>query len=85
MSLKTNPFFEQVKKRQAYPGRRGTRRANEEGLGTSERTGGPGGSGVRVFLGRCLLTKKYFCAVYDYAGKADLSKGYCNRASFRDN
>ena len=22
--------------------------------------------------------KKYFCAVYDYAGKADLSNGYWN-------
>ena len=27
---------------------------------------------------RCLLIKKYFCLVYDYAGKADLSKGYLN-------
>ena len=26
--------------------------------------------------GPCLLIQKYFCAVYDYAGKADLSKGY---------
>ena len=24
----------------------------------------------------CLLIQKYFCAVYDYAGKADISKGY---------
>ena len=28
--------------------------------------------------GRCLLIPKYFCAVYDYAGKADLSKAYWN-------
>ena len=28
--------------------------------------------------GRCLLIPKYFCAVYDYAGKGDLSKGYWN-------
>ena len=28
--------------------------------------------------GRCLLIQKYFCAVYDYAGKSDLSKGYWN-------
>ena len=26
----------------------------------------------------CLLIQKYFCAVYDYAGKADLSKSYWN-------
>ena len=26
--------------------------------------------------GAFLLIPKYFCAVYDYAGKADLSKGY---------
>ena len=26
--------------------------------------------------GRCLLIKKYFCVVYDYVGKAHLSKGY---------
>ena len=24
---------------------------------------------------RCLLIQRHFCAVYDYAGKADLSKG----------
>ena len=24
------------------------------------------------------IIQKYFCAVYDYAGKADLSKGYWN-------
>ena len=24
------------------------------------------------------LIPKHFCAVYNYAGKADLSKGYCN-------
>ena len=24
------------------------------------------------------IIPKYFCAVYDYAGKADLSKGYWN-------
>ena len=29
-----------------------------------------------LFFGWCLLIKKYFCMVYDYAGKADLSKGY---------
>ena len=29
-----------------------------------------------TYLGRCLLIQRYFCAVYDYAGKADLSKGY---------
>ena len=28
--------------------------------------------------GRCLPIPKYFCAVYDYAGKADLSKAYWN-------
>ena len=28
------------------------------------------------FKDRCLLIQKYFCAVYNYAGKADLSKGY---------
>ena len=27
---------------------------------------------------RSNLLQKYFCAVYDYAGKADLSNGYCN-------
>ena len=26
--------------------------------------------------GRFLLIRKYFCVVYDYAGKADLSIGY---------
>ena len=26
----------------------------------------------------CLLIQRYFCAVYGYAGKADLSKGYWN-------
>ena len=29
-------------------------------------------------LRKCLLIPKYFCAVYDYAGKTDLSKGYWN-------
>ena len=29
-------------------------------------------------LGQCLLILKYFCTVYDYAGKADLSKGCGN-------
>ena len=34
---------------------------------------------IPVFnLGRCLLIQKYFCAVYDCAGKADLRKGYPN-------
>ena len=28
--------------------------------------------------GRCLLMQKYFCPVYGYAGKTDLSKGYWN-------
>ena len=31
--------------------------------------------GSQVIQGRCLRTKRYFCAVYDYTGKADLSKG----------
>ena len=30
------------------------------------------------FYALCLLIQKYFCAVYDYVGKADLSKGYWN-------
>ena len=29
-----------------------------------------------ALYGRCLLIKKYFCAVYDFAGKADLSKDF---------
>ena len=29
-------------------------------------------------LRRCLLINKYFCVIYDYAGKVDLSKGYLN-------
>ena len=28
--------------------------------------------------GQCLLIPKYFCVVYDYAGKANPSKGYWN-------
>ena len=28
--------------------------------------------------GRSLLIPKYFCVVYNYAGKADLSKAYWN-------
>ena len=28
--------------------------------------------------GQCLLIQKYFCTVYDYAGKTDLSMGYWN-------
>ena len=32
----------------------------------------------QYFKERCLLIQKYFCAVYDYAGKADLSKGHWN-------
>ena len=28
--------------------------------------------------GRCLLIPKYSCEVYNYVGKADLSKGYGN-------
>ena len=31
-----------------------------------------------INYGRCLLIPKYFCAVCDYAGRADLSKGYWN-------
>ena len=31
------------------------------------------------YLGRCLLIQRYFCAVYNYARKADLSKGYWNQ------
>ena len=31
-----------------------------------------------VSLGRCLLIQRYFCAVYYYGVKADLSKGYWN-------
>ena len=45
-----------------------------------------------VTKGRCLQIQRYFCAVWDYAGKADLSKGYWNpkrklnnHAFFRDN
>ena len=30
------------------------------------------------YAGRCLLKLKCLCAVYDYAEKADLSKGYWN-------
>ena len=44
-------------------------------------------------LGRHLLIQRYFCAVYSYAGKQDLGKGYedpkrifgGNHAFFRDN
>ena len=32
----------------------------------------------KTHQGRCLLIPKYFCAVYDYARKADLSKAYWN-------
>ena len=46
----------------------------------------PRGSGVengsepesRVSLRRCLRKQRYFYAVYNYAGKADLGKAYCN-------
>ena len=31
---------------------------------------------TRVCQGRCLLEQRYFAAVYDYAGEADLCKGY---------
>ena len=44
-------------------------------------TGRPGKSpsrSQRRTLKECLLIPKYFCAVYDYAGKADLSKAYWN-------
>ena len=30
----------------------------------------------RVSLRRCLRKKRYFYAVYNYAGKADIGKGY---------
>ena len=33
---------------------------------------------VHGAYGQCLLMLKHFCAVYDYAGKVDLSKGYGN-------
>jgi len=33
---------------------------------------------IRVSLGICPLIQQYFCAVYGYVGKADLSKGYQN-------
>ena len=33
---------------------------------------------IRVSLGTCPLIQHCFCAVYDYVGKADLSKGYQN-------
>ena len=29
-------------------------------------------------VGRCLLIRKFFCTVYNYAGKAVLSIGYWN-------
>ena len=35
-------------------------------------------SATDSFQGRCLLLPKYFCAVYDYVGKADLSKSWWN-------
>ena len=31
---------------------------------------------IRVSQGQCKVIQRYFGAVYDYAGKADLSKGY---------
>jgi len=31
---------------------------------------------IRVSEGICSLIQQYFCVVYDYVGKADLSKGY---------
>jgi len=31
-----------------------------------------------VYNGQCLLIQRYFCTVYDYAGKADLSEGCWN-------
>ena len=31
-----------------------------------------------INLRGCLLIREYFCAVYDYAGKADFSKDYWN-------
>ena len=33
---------------------------------------------MNLFKGRCLLIQRYFCTVYDYAVKVDLSKGYSN-------
>ena len=35
-------------------------------------------SAFEAHKGRCLQIQKYFIAIYDYAGKADLSKGYWN-------
>ena len=35
-------------------------------------------SGYSSFYGNCPLIQKYFCVVYDYMEKADLSKGYQN-------
>jgi len=32
--------------------------------------------GIRVSKGICPLIQQYFCAVYEYVGKAELSKGY---------
>ena len=34
------------------------------------------GTNPCFILGRCLLIQQYFCAVYDFAGEADVSKGY---------
>jgi len=33
---------------------------------------------IRVSLGICPLRQQYFCAAYNYAEKADLSKAYHN-------
>ena len=33
---------------------------------------------IQVSQGVCPLIQQYFCAVYDYVEKADLSKGYQN-------
>ena len=40
----------------------------------------PLGRSLEIPRGRgvCLLIQQYFCAVYDYVEKADLSKGYQN-------
>ena len=32
----------------------------------------------QAFYGRCLLTQRDVCAVYNYAGKRDLSKDHSN-------
>ena len=41
-------------------------------------TSGGGEAEMNISQGRCLLIPKYFCAVYDYVGRTDLSKAYWN-------